>query len=294
MSLFYIASPIGAALGVILGGLIAAAYSWRVACFMVGVPGIAMAILMLFVAEPRRGSLDPEQQADRPSLKIAVRELLRNRAFLLLVIAYTVQIFSYNPIEFWVPTILQRDKGMMLVQASATYGTMVFLGGLLGPLIGGFLGDALAKRRSLAYYWICSGSALACTVPLLAIATLHRGTPLFSAIFAEVFLGNISTGLVFAILVGIVIPGLRGTATAVILTVMHILGDGISQPLIGRVSAELAMGSPVTRPLEWLGTALHIPAPDHHLSLALIAITIPATLLASVLYLVAAYKGTSR
>ena len=289
MSLFYMASPVGAGLGVTLGGLIAAAYGWRTACMAVGIPGIVMALIMLFTAEPRRGQFDPQQASERPPLATAFRELIRNRPFLLLVVAYTFQTLSYNPIEFWVPTILQRDKGISLVQASATYGAVVFVAGLLGPLVGGLLGDLLAKRKPSAYYSISALSSLACIVPLLAIAMLSRGIPLFVALFGEIFLGNMSTGLVFAILVAIVIPGLRGTATAVILTVIHLLGDGISQPLIGWISTQLSVGSPLSGVLQRVGDALHVPA-GSHLSLALVSVSLPATVMAAGLYALAAQR----
>ena len=283
MSFFYMASPIGAGLGVTLGGLIAASYGWRVACFMVGTPGILMVLIMLSIAEPRRGVLDPHQVAERPPLGIAIRELLRNRPFLLLVLAYTFQTFSYNPIEFWVPAILQRDKGITLANASVAYGAVVFVAGVLGPLLGGLMGDVLAKRKSNGYYTVCALSCLACVVPLLAIAMLSSGVSLFAALFGEVFLGNMSTGLVFAILVSIVIPGLRGTATAVILTLIHVLGDGISQPLIGRISTQLSNASPLTVFLQRSGNALHIPA-QSHLSLALVSFSLPATVIAAALF----------
>jgi hypothetical protein len=92
-----------------------------------------------------------------------------------------------------------------------------------------------------------------------------------------------STGLVFAILVSIVIPGLRGTATAVILTLIHVLGDGISQPLIGRISTHLSNASPLTVFLQRSGNALHIPA-QSHLSLALVSFSLPATVIAAALF----------
>jgi MFS family permease len=289
MSFFYMASPIGAGLGVTLGGLIAAAYGWRAACLMVGLPGILMALIMLFVAEPRRGELDPQQAAERPPLRIAIGELVRNRPYLLLVAAYTFQIFSYNPIEFWVPAILQREKGISLVNASTAYGAVVFVAGVLGPLTGGFLGDLLAKRKTSGYYTVCALSCFVCIVPLLAIALLSSGIPLFAALFGEVFLGNMSTGLVFAILVGIVIPGLRGTATAVLLTVIHVLGDAISQPLIGRISTQLSNGSPLTAVLQRIGDVLHVP-PHNHLSLALVSFAIPSTVMAGALFWLARFN----
>ncbi len=290
MSLFYIASPVGAGLGVLLGGMVAAAYGWRTACLLVGLPGILMAVVIAVVPEPDRGTLDPGQEAHRPALGTAARQLLRNKAFLLLAAAYTVQSFAYNPIEFWLPTILQRDKGIPLAQASTAYGTIVFVAGVIGPFLGGLAGDLLVKRFKGAYYYLCAAAAVASVTPLVLIAIQERGTTLFSAAFFEIFFGNISTGLVFAILVTVVIPGLRGTATAVMLTVMHLLGDGISQPLIGHISTWLNSDSPLATATKSLGAAVHIPA-QHHLSLALVCVTLPAFLLASLLYVAPLFLG---
>jgi sugar phosphate permease len=216
-------------------------------------------------------------------LRSAVTALLHNRSFILLTLAYTVQSFAYNPIEFWLPTILQRDKGISLAQASANYGTIVLIAGMIGPILGGLIGDSLAKRYRLAYYWICAATAFAAVLPLFVIATQQRGGSLFSAVFAEILLGNVSTGLVFAILVTVVIPGLRGTATAVMLTSMHLLGDLISQPLIGKISSLLSSGLHI-KFLESLRVAMQIPT-ENHLSLALLIVTVPASLMASLLYL---------
>jgi MFS family permease len=286
MSLFYIASPVGSALGVILAGVIAAAYNWRVACLMVGLPGIVMAVTMGFFPEPTRGNLDPDQESIRPRLSVAARNLVSNRPFLLLVLAYTVQVFAYNPVEFWLPTLLQRDKGIPIVQANTIYGTLVFIAGIAGPIFGGLVGDYLVRQRRTAYYWICMASALGSVVPIIGLALLDRGVPLFSAVFIEVLLGNMSTGLVFAILVTIVIPGLRGTATAIMLTVIHLFGDGLSQPLIGQISSNLQSGA------DFLGLRGSFSLFNHlagtqHLCVALACITAPAMLVSAGLYILA-------
>ena len=170
----------------------------------------------------------------------ALAILAGNKPYLLLTLAYTVQLFAYNPIEFWLPTVLQRDKGMPLVQANSTYRAIVLVAGTLGPLLGGVLADRFAQRSSVMYYRICIVTALASVLPILGILLLPNVPALFSAIFAEVFLANMSTGVVFTILVTIVIPGLRATATAVLLIVIHVLDDAISEPLMGSISSRLA------------------------------------------------------
>jgi MFS family permease len=292
MSLFYIASPVGAALGVMLAGVLASAYGWRAACLIVGLPGILMAVPLLLFREPIRGGLDPDQSAERPSIAVAFRELRRNRLFLLLMLAYTVQTFGYNAVEFWLPTLLQRDKAISLLTANTSYGVVVLAGGFLGPLIGATWGDLLAKRRSGAYYWVCASSALMSVAPILSFAAIARGTWLFGAVFMEILLGNMSTGLVFALLVTVVVPGLRSTATAVMLTGMHVFGDAISQPLIGYVSTKLHEAPGSLGILTRLTALVGIP-PHHTLSVALVGVVIPATLISVALYILAMPGFTS-
>jgi MFS family permease len=285
MSLFYIASPVGAALGVFLGGVIGAAWGWRIACLVVGVPGVAMALAMWFFPEPKRGGLDPGEQADRPSIRAALAILAGNKPYLLLTLAYTVQLFAYNPIEFWLPTVLQRDKGMPLVQANSSYGAIVVIAGTLGPLLGGFLADRFAQRSSAMYYRICIVTALASVLPIVGVLLLPKGPALFTSIFAEVFLANMSTGVVFTILVTIVMPGLRATATAVLLTVIHLLGDAISEPLIGTISSRLATvdSGKLAQAVGLLPANLF----SQHLTLALCSVAAPAMAVSGILYIAA-------
>jgi hypothetical protein len=190
-------------------------------------------------------------------------------------------------VEFWLPTVLQRDKGIPLVQANTIYGVLVFVAGFLGPLLGGFFADMLIRRRRTVYYWICVASALGSVLPIVGFVFLGRGVPLFSAVFVEVFLGNVSTGLVFAILMTIVIPGLRGTATAIILTVMHLLGDGLSQPLIGQISSALQSGGSSLLEPRGKFPMLAQMARDQHLTLALACVAAPSMFLSAWLFFLA-------
>jgi sugar phosphate permease len=189
-------------------------------------------------------------------------------------------------VEFWLPTLLQRDKGIPIVEANTIYGILVFIAGFVGPIFGGLLGDYIIKRKRTAYYWICMASALGAVIPIIAFALLERGIPLFSAVFMEVLLGNMSTGLVFAILVTIVIPGLRGTATAIMLTVIHLCGDGLSQPLIGEISSRLEFGSDLFGLRGRFAFFEHL-AHSQHLSVALACVAAPAMLGSAALFLLA-------
>lgn len=286
MAFFFSASPVGAALGVFLAGVIGARFGWRIACMMVGLPGILLAYAMSRYPEPVRGGLDLGIESQRPPLRLAVRELLRNKGFILLILAFSAQVFAYNPVEFWVPTLLQREKAIPMLQANTIFGIAVLLGGFFGPLTGGFVADFLAKRWRHAYFWVSATSAIGLVVPLFAIATAGRGNFLMSGIFVAVVFGNMSVALIMAILVGAVMPGLRATATAVLLISCHLLGDAISQPLIGRVSTTLQSSPGALIFLRHLGAILQIP-PQNYLSLAFVAVTLPAAVFSTILFLLA-------
>src|SRR5947207_1880452 len=84
MAFFYIASPVGAALGVMIAGALASAWGWRAACWIVGIPGILTALVVWRFREPVRGGLDQSEPVIAPALREAVRELLSNREFIFL------------------------------------------------------------------------------------------------------------------------------------------------------------------------------------------------------------------
>jgi MFS transporter, Spinster family, sphingosine-1-phosphate transporter len=297
MGVFYIASPVGSALGVMLAGQLAAHYGWRTACFLVGLPGILLALLVWRSQEPVRGATDTE---DAPqvgsgaggSFVRALGALVRDRRFVLLALAYTGVIFMQNAVELFLPAVLQRDKGLPLVEASALYGWVLLPAGIVGPLLGSYLGDRARQRTASGYYWVSAWSALATVVPLLLLARATSRTALSIGIFTEFTVAYFSTPLVLAQVVSLAAPAIRSTAAAALLFTVHMLGDFISQPLVGRLSTWMAEGTVPPVLVNGLASLLGT-APDQHLTLALIGTGVPATVIAGVLF-VAAIPRTGR
>ena len=80
MSAFYLAMPLGAALGIMLGPIIAKRYGWHNAFFLVGAPGLVAAFLVLFLPEPVRGAsegVDPERLKEHEKAGATPRGLRR-------------------------------------------------------------------------------------------------------------------------------------------------------------------------------------------------------------------------
>lgn len=287
MSVFYTASPVGAGLGVALGGVLAAHFGWRSACLMVGLPGLAAAWLMARRREPVRGGLDV---APPPAVKRSVRDTLlllgRNRLFVLTTLAYGGMAFTQNAVEYWLPTVLTRDKALPLATASTMYGAAGLVAGICGPLIGAGIADLLKRRDPKAYLHVAAGTAALTVIPVLSIAMSVGRAPLFASVFGEAFLGNAAIGIIITLIVAAVTPEIRATATAVALTTVHLVGDIISQPLVGWISTALDRAGSASALWHALGV-LGI-APTQHLLVALTAVVVPGALATGAMFLITA------
>src|ERR1044071_4729352 len=71
LTIFYVAIPVGAALGYILGGEISGQWGWRHAFIWAGLPGLLLALVLLPFREPRRGQADLSagQTLEKPTFK---------------------------------------------------------------------------------------------------------------------------------------------------------------------------------------------------------------------------------
>ena len=286
LSIFYSAAPIGAALGVAIAGFIAGSVGWRAACFIVGLPGLLLVLALYRSGDPARGAMDGTPAVAGPgALPQILRALFGNPVFLLLTLGIAGQVFLQNAVEYWLPTILQRDKAIPIAEANATYGAMVFIAGVVGPLLGAFVGDWLRRRTPKGYFLVAAGAVVGAIIPLAVIAVASSRTAIFACVLTEALFGNAAVGLVMAMAMEQVGAQVRSSAAAVLLTSMHLLGDFISWPLVGAMSTAMAGGS-----LGWLrALAVSLGARDaDHLSIALVSVAVPAGCVAFIFFLAAA------
>jgi predicted MFS family arabinose efflux permease len=251
-AIFNAATPIGAALGYILGGLVGQHFGWRAAFYVAGFPGLLLALLMWRLPDPRRGAQD-EEAAGPPAaaaaaapapieLRAAYRELGRNRAFVLTVAGYAAYTFALGALAFWAPSFLERERGVPAGDATVQFGIIVVVTGFLGTFAGGWLGDLLQRRYDQAYLWV-SGIATLAAAPVALVAFTAPARPVYmTAIVVAELLLFVSTGPINSTIVNVVPPALRATAGAVNILFIHLLGDVPSPPLIGAISDASSLG----------------------------------------------------
>lgn len=237
LTIFYVAIPVGAALGTMLGGLIAAKWGWRHAFIWAGAPGLLLALVLLPFAEPERGGAEGKaaQAAQKPTVGDIVN-LFRIPDYLLVVLGYTAYTFALGAFGHWGPTFLLRVHEVPVERAGAFFGAVLVVAGLVGTMIGGFAATAWQKRNPAGYAWTLGLSVLV-AVPL-AFAAFLVGPKLWSMGFlaAAMFFLFLPTGPVNTLILETVPINLRASAMAVSIFMIHLFGDMWSPEIVGRIA----------------------------------------------------------
>jgi MFS family permease len=249
-AIFYLAIPVGSAVGYLLGGFLDEHFGWRAAFLAVGLPGVILALLALTVVDPPRGINDPVR--DRPEAKAAQASfsetiwlLARNHRYVLAVLGYAAYTFAVGGLSFWVPIYFNRELSVPLARADFLVGAITVVAGILGTFTGGYLADVLARRSREAYLYL-SGWSMVVAVPAVWIALSSRTPAVYlSALFVAEFLVFLSTGPINVVLVTVVPVAIRAMAMAVSIFVIHILGDAIAPWLIGALSDQVGLSKAV-------------------------------------------------
>lgn len=258
--------------GYLAGGWINEYLGWRTAFFVVGLPGLAMALLVrLTVREPERGRMDAVAQvAEAPGLSDTVKYLWSRRSFRYLALAGGVQCLAGYGIDAWVSPYVIRSFGMGTGEVGTWMGLLA-IPGALGTLLGGWLCDRLRARDVRWYMWAPAVAGMVMIPTTVAVFLVESGT-LALALYAIPSM-LLTFYLAPSIAVGheIVSLRMRALCSAVLFFMLNFIGLGFGPLAIGAAS-------------DWLAPSLG----DESLRVALIAGSITFNLGAAVLYLLAA------
>ncbi len=269
LTVFYLAIPVGAALGSVLGGQLEAHFGWQRAFQAVGLPGLLLALVALVLPEPKRGETELAEEGggaagDTAPLRAAdYLALVRNRSYVLDTLGMAMMSFALGGLQAWVAKYLSAGEGAMpLAEVTSWLGIVLVLSSLVGTSAGGVLADVLARRTGGAYFWV-SGLGMFAAVPFTLLALLSRSYPvIFVAMVAALTFGVFNFGPSNTILVDVTRPRIRAAAIAANLLLIHWLGDIPSIVLVGSVSSWTQQGGIASGPkmgLFW-GLTLMMPA----------------------------------
>ncbi len=238
ITLFYVAIPVGSAIGFTIGGWFAQRGDWRGAFWWVGLPGVLLALSLLFLREPRRGEADgiAGQLAPTTTRFAEILRLLLDRRYNLLVWGYAAQTFAIGAFGFWGPSFLHRIHALPLDRSSTLFGEILAGTGLVATLLGGWIANQVRRHIATGYVWLMALSmTLAVPVCFYALIT-PNATLSLAGLAAGMFFLFLPTGPITSEIFEIVPVHLRASAVALCVFMIHLFGDLGSPAAVGFVS----------------------------------------------------------
>lgn len=242
LAIYSLGVPLGSMLGALIGGRIAEAYSWRVAFYVVGLPGVVLALLMLLVIrEPRRGGLDAvatgaAEHEPAPPLMSAIGGFFANRTLLLTAISCALSAFVGYAGLIWNPQFLELVKGMSGKDVANQYSLVIGAAGMAGTFGAGWLADKLAQRDRRWFAWL-PALAFLLSIPFW-FGMLWAPTAQIALLFVAgpALLNNMYLAPSLAVVQNAVAPGRRTMAGAILLFVLNLVGLGVGPVYVGRIA----------------------------------------------------------
>ena len=243
LSWFYVAIPVGSALGYLLGGVLGQNFGWHAAFLMVGVPGLLLAIPIALLRTPPRGGDDAAPAPAQPKASSGYADLFKNRSFVCNTLAMAAMTFAIGGLAQWIPSFLNRTHAVNVAWGNTLFGATTVLAGILGTLAGGWLGDRWQKKSGKGYLLI-SGWGFLLGAPFAAWALLAPTlTSCLCAIFVAEFFLFLNTGPLNTVILNVTPPAVRAMAFAVNIFFIHALGDAFSPSIIGWASDQWGLRS---------------------------------------------------
>ena len=240
LTIFYVAIPVGSALGYVLGGLVEHAYGWRWAFGLAGAPGLLLAAALAFLPEPARGATETNAGAADGHGKLPawrdIGGIFRLADYNLTLLGYTAYTFALGAFGVWGPLFLVRQHGLANHNADTFFGAVLVVAGLVGTLLGGFAASRW-QRRNPAGYALTLGWSATAGAPLALAAFLAPGAPAAMTLLGlAMFALFLPTGPINTLLLESVPVTLRASAMAMSIFIIHLFGDLWSPWIIGQLA----------------------------------------------------------
>ena len=236
MSIYWMGSPLAVILSLMLGGRLNDLLGWRLTFFIMGIPGLILALVVkISLQEPRRRAGVCEVRS-RSSVKDVACLLWTCRSArhlsLALILVYALS-YGLSP---WEAAFLSRNHGMSTSQLGFWLGLILSVGGIAGLIIGGYVANRWFRGNERGQTH-ASAAATAAVVPCFIAFLSLPGKYTALAAFVPIAVAFICFfGPVFALLQRLVPDHMRATMLAVIMLVANLLGMGLAPQIVGLLS----------------------------------------------------------
>lgn len=238
-----IGNYVGMLLGLMFAGWLGDLIGWRMTFLVLGLPGIALAIVLrLTLREPKRGAYDPVPAVTeaRPSFAEVITTLRGCRPYRLVILFCVLNGFvQYGLIQWW-PSYYNRTSDLGMATIGFYLGLAIGGGATMGSLAGGWISSKVAgpdTRRALKI----SAAITLLAVPTV-LASIFTSSVHLSIFFVAMsaFFWSVSNGPVIATATNSVMPNMRATGSSIIVFATSVLGFGLGPLCVGVLSDLLA------------------------------------------------------
>lgn len=225
----------GVGLGFWLGGWLNDAFGWRVAFMVIGLPGVAMALVVRFtVREPPRGMSERTASTSRSySLGETWRFLTRLPSGRRISLGAAFQAFVGYGLGAWIPAFFIRLHGMTPGELGLWLSWITGIGGAIGAFSGGWLADRWVRDQPRARAYISLVGALCSTPFIIAALVLENTTLALLSFFPANIFGTMWIGPAGSIVQDLAPPAMRATASAVFIFILTMIGLGAGPQTVG-------------------------------------------------------------
>lgn len=243
LSIYSLGIPGGVFVGFLVGGHVAQAYGWRATFWVVGLPGVALALIVKrTLREPPRGLSDAPHAGREPSPLLQVlRELWEKPSFRHTSFAAALHAFVGYGVGGFYPAFLIRSHHMTVVEVGNWLALITALGGFLGTYSGGWLADRLSSRtRDARHQLLVPGLSILISVPIaVAIYVITSKYIVLLLLVPSTAIGAMYLGPTFSVTQSLVGIRDRALAGALMLLIINLIGLGLGPWLTGMLSDAL-------------------------------------------------------
>ncbi|PKN53497.1 MAG: hypothetical protein CVU55_02420 [Deltaproteobacteria bacterium HGW-Deltaproteobacteria-13] len=240
MGFWNISIPLGTAVGIGLGGFIAAHWGWRHAFGLVAIPGAIVAILFFFVKDYKTVELvktkDTSSQIRAKMSKMDIFwEFMRTPSLILTDLGFIGCIFVNNAIIFWLPTYFHRTTGIPISEAGIKVSAIMILA-IIGLPLGGWLADTWFKKRVTARLLFPAITTTLNGIVILIAFSFLQGQAQYLTLLGMGILASAFAPAAITVTQEVIHPGLRAISYSICVVVQNLLGASMAPIVIGRIS----------------------------------------------------------
>ena len=238
LGIYSLGIPFGIMFGLFAGGWINEFFGWRAAFFVVGVPGILLAILVRYtLAEPPRGMAEGRVDTGaQPSISETLSYLWQKKSFRHMSFAAALSAFVGYGFVTWAPAFLIRSFGMGTGEIGTWFGLILGVAGGVGIAGGGYLADKFGAKDPKWYLWTTAIALIIATPFNIMVYFATNSTLALLAMILPVLFGNFYQATTFSQTQGISELRMRAVAAGILLFIINFIGLGFGPQVVGLVS----------------------------------------------------------